>query len=56
MAIVEILVEIPRAIQEGLNSGEYVRNAAGVIRWASETERAGQIVCHLKETGVQRCA
>ena len=45
MSVIQILLEIPKDIEEGLRCGKYVRDAAGVIRNASN----GQIVAHLKE-------
>jgi hypothetical protein len=44
-------MEIPEHIQKGMASGQYVRDAAGVIRYAEGTPNGGQIVAHLKEIG-----
>ena len=51
MPIIEILVQVPQKIMHGLNSGYYTRDAAGIIRWARGTDKAGQIVVHLREIG-----
>lgn len=49
MSILQILVEVPHEIMSGLQSGYYTRDAAGIIRWARGTEKAGEIVVHLRE-------
>lgn len=49
MSVIRVFLELPSEIAKGLASGQYVRNAAGVIRWAAGTDSAGQVVCHLKE-------
>jgi hypothetical protein len=49
MPIIQVLLEVPQEILARLASGEYVRDAAGIIRWAKGTEKAGEIVVHLKE-------
>lgn len=49
MPIIQVLLEVPQEIMEGLASGRYARDAAGIIRWARGTEKAGEIVVHLKE-------
>jgi|GEM_PF-1649495 len=49
MPIIQVLLEVPAEIQEGLASGRYVRDAAGIIRWAKGTDNAGEIYAHLRE-------
>lgn len=49
MPIIQVLLEVPTEIMEGLASGQYVRDAAGIIRWSKGTGKAGEIVAHLKE-------
>ncbi len=49
MPIIQVLLEVPSEIMEGLSSGRYVRDAAGIIRRAKGTDNAGEIVAHLKE-------
>lgn len=56
MSTIRIVLDIPEHILQGLENGSYVRDAAGVIRWASGTEKAGEIVCHLKEIGEYQLA
>ena len=51
MATLHVLMEVPEHIRKGLVSGQYVRDAAGVIRYAEGTPNGGQIVAHLKEIG-----
>ena len=51
MSILKILVEVPSEIVTGIMAGHYTRDAAGIIRWAKGTERAGEIVVHLREVG-----
>mgnify|MGYP005839996183 FL=1 len=49
MPTIQVLLEVPSEIMKGLESGQYVRDAAGIIRWSKGTEKAGEIVAHLKE-------
>lgn len=49
MSVIKVFLDVPEEIAQGIVSGQYVRNAAGVIRWATGTDKAGQVVCHLKE-------
>lgn len=49
--ILEVLLEVPETIFAGLKSGDFVRDAAGVVRVAQGRPGAGSIVAHLKEHG-----
>ena len=51
MNFIWVCLEVPLDIASGLASGQLVRDAAGIVRWAVGTKKAGEIVCHLKEAG-----
>lgn len=51
MPNIYVSLEIPEYIWKGIQSGQYVRDAAGVVRYAGGNPSAGQIVAHLKELG-----